>query len=1029
MSVLLTFPPEEYQVTTQSGFQPGLDWFDFERTESMETSSIWRMKLAALVTLTFCVFAAHGQQSSGTLRGQVADEFGGLIVGATVTVADQNGVEKTATTDAQGNYAFPSLPPGRYTVRATAPGFATFENPDVEVAAGRTIPLDVTLPVAIEQAEVTITAESPISTEPENNAGALVLRGEDLEALPDDPDDLSDALQALAGPSAGLGGGDTFIDGFSGGRLPPKESIREIRINRNPFSAEYDRLGFGRIEIFTKPGTDRLRGEASFNFGDEKLNSRNPFALTRAPFQTRRYGGNLSGPLSAKRASFFIDVERREVDDNQTIKAIILDSAFNPTPFSQVVLSPSRRTTLSPRLDYQLNDSNTVVARYTYTRSTFENAGVGDFNLLSRAYDTSNQEHTLQLTETALINQKIINETRFQYIRRRNQQESQNSDVIIRVSEAFTGGGAQVGFSFNNEDRFELQNFTSWSTGQHSLKAGIRVRGVRITDSSAQNFSGTFTFGGGLAPQLDANNEIVPGPVLIPITSIERYRRTLLLRDRGFSPAEVRLRGGGATQFSITGGNPEARVSQIDIGPFLQDDWRIRPNLTLSLGLRYETQTNIHDRTDFAPRVAFAWSPGTAAQGRQQRMVIRGGFGIFYDRFRENLTLQANRFNGTNQQQFVVTVNQPNGPEILDRFPNAPSVAELTAFNVPQTIRRVAPNLQSPYTMETSLSVERQLVTNVTLSVSYIGARTLHVLRSRNVNAPVNGVRPFAGVGNIYQYESSGRFNQNQLVVSFNNRLSRKFTLFSTYVLNYANGDTDGANTFPANQYDLSREYGRSSVDVRHRVSLGGSINALPWRIRLNPFLNWNSGRPFNITTGRDTNQDALFTDRPTLATDLTKSGLIPTRYGVFDPNPTADQTIIPRNFAGGPSFFSVNLRIGKTIGFGPEIVSTPRGGAGGGAGAGRGGRGGGGRGGGGRGGGGFGGGGDGESSGRRYNLTLSVNIQNLLNHTNLGTPIGNLSSPLFGQSNTTAGGFGAGGGANLSAGNRRVELQARFTF
>ena len=178
-------------------------------------------------------------------------------------------------------------------------------------------------------------------------------------------------------------------------------------------------------------------------------------------------------------------------------------------------------------------------------------------------------------------------------------------------------------------------------------------------------------------------------------------------------------------------------------------------------------------------------------------MVIRGGFGIFYDRFRENLTLQANRFNGNNQQQFVVTVNQPNGPAILDSFPNPPSVAALTAFNVAQTVRRVEPNLQSPYTMETSLSVERQLVTNVTLSVSYIGARTLHVLRSRNINAPINGVRPFAGVGNIYQYESSGRFNQNQMIVSFNNRLSRKFTLFSTYVLNYANGDTDGANTFP----------------------------------------------------------------------------------------------------------------------------------------------------------------------------------------------------------------------------------------
>ncbi|HVQ39568.1 MAG TPA: carboxypeptidase regulatory-like domain-containing protein, partial [Pyrinomonadaceae bacterium] len=428
---------------------------------------MWSVKTLAVLLVS--VSMAFAQQSSGTLRGRVADEFGGLIVGATVAVADQNGVEKTTTTDADGNYSFPSLPPGRYTLHASAPGFASFENTDVEVTAGRTVPLNITLSVAIEQAEVTITAEAPISTEPENNAGAVVLRGEALNALPDDPDDLADALQALAGPSAGLNGGSTYIDGFSSGRLPPKESIREIRINRNPFSAEYDRLGYGRIEIFTKPGTDKMRGEVSFNFGDERFNSRNPFAPVRAPYQLRRYGGNLSGPLSAKRASFFVDVERREVSDSSTIRAIVLDPLFNIVPLSQVVPSPSSRTTFSPRLDYQLNQNNTFVARYTYTRSTNQNSGVGDFNLLSRAYDASNQEHTLQLTETALINQKIINETRFQYVRRVSEQESQNASVITRVSEAFTGGGSQVGFSSNRDVRFELQNFTSWSAGAHSL--------------------------------------------------------------------------------------------------------------------------------------------------------------------------------------------------------------------------------------------------------------------------------------------------------------------------------------------------------------------------------------------------------------------------------------------------------------------------------------------------------------------------------------------------------------------------------
>jgi len=246
--------------------------------------------------------AALAQQSAATLRGQVTDELGGLIVGATVTVADVQGLHKTVTTNDQGNYVFSALAPGRYTVRATAPGFALYENTAVDIAAGARDPLNIALHVTVEQVEVTVTAEAPVSTEPESNAAAVVLRASDLDALPDDPDDLADALQALAGPSAGPSGGQLFIDGFSQGRFPPKESIREVRINRNPFSAEYDRLGYGRIEIFTKPGTDKLRGQAFLNFNDESLNSRNPFSSRRAPYQARRYGGIVSGPLSAKRA-------------------------------------------------------------------------------------------------------------------------------------------------------------------------------------------------------------------------------------------------------------------------------------------------------------------------------------------------------------------------------------------------------------------------------------------------------------------------------------------------------------------------------------------------------------------------------------------------------------------------------------------------------------------------------------------------------------------------------------------------------
>ncbi|HWS53989.1 MAG TPA: carboxypeptidase regulatory-like domain-containing protein, partial [Pyrinomonadaceae bacterium] len=850
------------------------------------------MGRGAALTLALVLLSAVcgvAQQSQGTLRGQVTDELGGLVVGANVTATDASGVERTATTDDEGRYAFSSLAPGRYTVRVVAPSFALYENAGVEVTAGRTDPLDIVLSVAIELEEVTVTAETPVGTDPEENAGAVILRGEDLDALPDDPDDLAEALQALAGPSVGGDGeAQIYLDGFTGGRLPPKESIREIRINRNPFSAEYDRLGYGRIEIFTKPGTERFRGQAFFNFNDESLNSRSPFADRRADYQSRRYGGNLSGPIVKGKASFFVDFQRRETDDNDIVRAVVLNDELLPVPFVTTLVTPARRTTFSPRLDWQLNPTNTLVARYTFETNRREDEGVGGFDLPERAFDMENTQHTLQLTETAVINQSVINETRFQYVRERRRREGGSLEPTIRVLDAFTGGGSQIGLSFDDEDRFELQNYTSWAWRNHSLKAGARLRHLSLRDVSPQNFAGTFTF-----------------------TSLENFA------------------AGRPSQFSISGGDPEARVKQTDFSPFIQDDWRVRPNLTVSAGLRYEAQTNIEGRADFAPRLAFAWSPDQG-QGGRARTVIRGGFGLFYDRVGENLTLQAERADGVSRQQFLITGATPGGASVLENFPRVPTLAELQEFQIRQTVRRLAEDLRAPYTMQVALSVERQLPYNTSLSVSFIGARSLHLLRSRNVNAPLldedgaplrddegNFVRPLPALGNIFQYESSGRFSQQQLVVSFNNRFSRRASFSANYTFNRARSDTDGSGSFPVNQYDLAGEYGRSAQDIRHRFFLFGTINALPWGIRLNPILTLNSGRPFNITTGDDDNRDTIFNERPAFATDLSRPSVRVTPYGTFDLDPLPGQEIIPRNYGTGPTFFGVNLRASKTFGFG----------------------------------------------------------------------------------------------------------------
>jgi hypothetical protein len=994
--------------------------------------------LRLLLIVVLCAGVALGQQGAGSLKGQVSDEFGGVIVGATVVAVNASGVEKAATTNGEGNFVLNGLAPGKYTIKISAPGFANSETADVEIAGGRSAPLNVTLKVTIEQQKVTVASDATgVNTEPENNVGAIVLKGADLESLPDDPDDLAAALQALAGPGAGPNGGQIYIDGFSGGRMPPLSTIREIRINSNPYSAEYDRPGFGRTEILTKPGTDRFRGEGFFSFNNQALNSRNPFQPTRAPYLSRRYGGQFSGPISSKKASFFVDFERRDINDEGIINATILDPSFNIVSFSESVPLPNRRTEFSPRLDYQINASNTLVARYEYEHST-STAGVGGFSLSSRKYNNFSTQQTVRLTETAILNKTTVNETRFQFNHQTSGDTANNSIPTIQVSDAFTGGGSQIGLSSNQTNRWELTNNTSLAKGLHTIRFGARLRSSHITSVSPQNFGGTWTFAG---------SRQIGNPDTL--TSIRVYQITLQGLQANLSPAAIRLAGGGATQFMIAAGNPRTTVSQIDFGGFAQDDWRFRPNLMLSFGLRYENQDNISSNMNFAPRFGFAWQPGGApSRQNPSKTTVRGGFGVFYDRVGENLTLTANRLNGTNQQQFIVT-----DPAVLNSFPVIPSISQLTAFKTPVTIYLLAGDLQAPYTMQSALSVERALPHNFTTSVTFSHARTLHLLRTRAINAPLpgtfvpaipgSGVRPL-GINNYFEYDSTGRFDQNQLIFTMGSRLSRNVSFNANYTYSRTNSDSDGAGTFAANPFDFTGEYGHSSNDIRHRFSLFGNVRTR-WGISLSPFLIIASGAPFNITIGRDLNGDTLFTERPALASDLTKPGVIVTKFGAFDPNPTLGSQIIPRNYGRGPGSLIANLRVSKSWGFGSEkrTAATQRqgqgnrgaGGAEGGGGAPRGGfggMGGGGQRGGGEGGGGSRGGGGGDSA-KRYNLTLSVNFQNILNHANLGRPVGNLSSSFFGLSTSSGGAFGGFGGGRGGGGsspyNRLIEAQVRFSF
>ncbi|MCO6510189.1 MAG: TonB-dependent receptor [Aridibacter famidurans] len=982
--------------------------------------------LGYLKTFAFLALLAgfsFGQQS-GSVTGQVTDSVGDAVVGATVTVVDKGGNEKTTVTNGSGVYSISGLTAGRYTIRAFAENFAMFEATDVDVFSGSPNEFPIMLNVEGVEEEVEVTDEGQVSTDAQNNASALVLKEEDLAALPDDPDDLEAALQALAGGAAGPNGGQIYIDGFQGGNLPPKEAIREIRINQNPFSAEYDRLGFGRIEILTRPGSDKFRGQAFFNFNDDFLNTRNPFAENKADSTRMFYGGNISGPVIDKKASFFVNIDNRRIDNGSIVNATVIDSNFNAVPFQQEFTIPSRRFSIGPRFDYAINQNNTLVFRYEFERRTAENQGIGGFSLPTRGTESENTEHTFQVTETAILNAKTVNETRFQFRDESSEQLGDNTIPAINVSGAFVGGGSSIGLNYDKERSWELQNYTTTALGrdsQHAIKFGVRLRGTSLEDRTESNYGGTFTFAGFL------NDNGTPGDTSDDffVSSIEQYRQKLLGNpDPRYNP----------NQFSITTGNPLADISQYEVGAFITDDWRVNPGLTLSFGLRYENQTNISDKMNFAPRFSFAYSPGAGGQGTP-KTVFRGGFGIFYNRFSENLALQALRLDGTRQQQYIIGLGNPLLAQpvfTLDGVTNVPTADQLALVSPLSSIPRIiSPELQAPYTIQGAFSVERQLPGNSTVSVYYVTARDLHTIRSRNINAPVcppgfdcpvgdpvalAALRPDPTTGNIYQYESSGYSNSQRLIFSFRTFFSQGLTLFSNYILANSKSNSDGG--FPAYSYDISDEYSNSSFDTRHTFFMGGSVN-VPFGISLRPFKIARSGSPFDITSGIDSNGDSIFNDRPTFGELAARCDALGLTASWCDVSGYSADATLPRNYGRGPSFFTVNLGIDRTFSFGGgESNAGGQGGPGGGGipGMGRGGRGGGMR-------GGFFGG----NERGKYNLTLGVRVNNLLNTTNESTPVGNLSSSLFGQSTSTAGGFGRFGGGG--GGNRTVELQARFRW
>ena len=974
--------------------------------------------------LSLLALPCRAQNQTGSIHGQVTDPSGAALVGATVLLSTPSGGSMDTTTNKEGVYEFKNLPPGNYEIKAVAAGFAMFDKSGVTLAAGQILRFDVPLTLEVEKEKVEVNSTTmQLDVSPQNNANSITLQGKDLEALSDDPDELSSELQALAGPSAGPNGGQIYIDGFTAGQLPPKASIREIRINQNPFSSEYDKLGYGRIEIFTKPGTDKLHGQLQMLGNASAFNSRNPFetaqdGVSPPGYNSEQYSGNIGGPIN-KKASFFFNIERRNIGALNVVSATVLDPAnnFAIVPESLAVPNPQTRTNLSPRIDYQLTPNNTLTVRYQYFRDVVTNANVGQFNLPETGSDTLRVEHTFQATDTQIIGAHAINESRFQFIHADNESTPLQTGTTVDVGGAFTGNGSG-GFSTSDiQKRYEFQNTTFLNYGKHAWKFGGRIRTTNDRDQISNNFNGTFSFGSRLGPVNNCPVPVVNGTCTI--TPIVAYQITEQGLAAGLPFATIQAMGGGASYFTQTfqtaGGAQiiPSTVTLVDAGLFIQDDWKVRQNVTLSYGLRFETQNNFSDKSDFAPRVGLAWGIGGSAKN-PPKTVLRAGFGMFYDRFTYDLVETQQRFNELNPLQQQLQIQNPT---FFLPIPNPVPAGTLVSTQYANNN-----NLRTPYTIQTGVTLERQLTKFANIAVTYLNSRGVHQFDTNNLNPFLpatdtsSGGRPFPAQGNVFQYQSEGTFKQNQLIINGTVRIGAKLSLSGYYTYDHADSNTSGVSSFPSNPLNLEEDYGRASFDVRHRLFLIGTIG-LPRGFRLSPYVIASSGIPFNITTGTDPFQDNLYNVRPTFAACSPSNQ---TKFGCFDANPAPGATPIPVYFGEGPSQFTFNLRASKTFGFGPAIESASGGGGSGGMSGGTFGRGPGGGGRGGQGGRGM----DAGSTNRRYALTFSVIGRNIFNNVNFAAPVGNLGSPVFGESNALAKPpFG-----NPSY-NRRLDLQLTFTF
>jgi hypothetical protein len=748
-------------------------------------------ELAAALSLDQTAQSAAGVSVSGVVQ----DETGGVLPHARVELINSAGAAvATAFTDNAGRFQFQAILPGQYEVRATFPGFKE-GSVRVRVAARSPGALKIILALAAFKEGVTVgTGTGELGTAASNNLSAIVVDQSMLAGLPIlDQDYVATLSRFLDAGSLGEGGPTLVVNGMEVSALRVSSSaIQQIKINQDPYSAEYGRPGRGRIEILTKPGTQQLHGEVNLTGRDGRLDSRNAFATTNTNERKRVYDGVLSGPVGTSGKTSFVLSGNYQTDDQQGV----VYAAGPSGTVQDVVPQPNAQGLLSVSFTHQYSDTTIISVTPSYEYEASDNRGVGGTTLASAGTNFRHHEQQVRYTQQTALSLRLVNQFQILVGHEREPTTSVFESRAIVVAGAFTGGGAQADL-VRTETHMQMNENLTWSCGRQTVQAGFQ-----LPDWSRRGFYDRTNFGG-----------------TYYFSNLDTYT------------------AGRPYAFTQQQGNGDLALLEKQVGAYVKDDWQAKPTLSVSVGLRYDWQNYFHDDNNFSPRVSIAYAPH-----QSKRFVIRGGFGLFSDRSGPVIMAELLHSERGDLERYVIT------------NPSYPAPPDISGGSEPRSLTVLAPGVQIPRTRQFSASLDEQLRKGLTLSVSYTGTRGHDLFRSRDVNAPAPPLyvsRPDGTYGAIRQIESTGRQVGDSLQVTLRGQVTRWFNGQTQYTLSRLRNDTNGLNSYPANDYTLSGEWGRADADRRHRLVLLGrvTIDKLP---DIGVGVTMNSAGPYSELLGAD---------------------------------------------------------------------------------------------------------------------------------------------------------------------------------